>query len=171
MRDAGYLTRSTGPGRPGELYRNVIYSIPRPPRIRATAALRRRRYSPSSAMKSPQISISRAYDPPLHERGARFLVDRVWPRGVTKDALRLDGWLRDAAPSDALRRWFNHDPARWSEFVSRYQAELDAHPAVLQPILDAAGDGPVTLLFGARDPEHNQAVVLRDYLLARLARH
>jgi uncharacterized protein YeaO (DUF488 family) len=122
-------------------------------------------------MKSSQISIVRAYDHPLCGRGARFLVDRVWPRGVTKEALHLDGWLRDAAPSDALRRWFGHDPARWSEFVSRYEAELDAHPAVLQPILDAAGKGPVTLLFGARDPEHNQAVVLRDYVLARLPHH
>ncbi|TKC83802.1 DUF488 family protein [Trinickia terrae] len=122
-------------------------------------------------MKSSQIGISRAYDRPLNGSGARFLVDRVWPRGVTKEELHLDGWLRDVAPSDELRRWFAHDPKRWREFVSRYRSELDSHPAVLQPILDAAGKGPVTLLFGARDPEHNQAVVLRDYLLAKLAHH
>jgi uncharacterized protein YeaO (DUF488 family) len=141
------------------------------PNLRDGDAIARRFGPHSSIMKSSQINITRAYDRPLGALGARFLVDRVWPRGVTKEELHLDGWLRDAAPSDALRRWFGHDPARWREFVSRYQAELDAHPAVVQPILDAVEKGPVTLLFGARDPEHNQAVVLRDYLLARLARH
>ena len=122
-------------------------------------------------MKSSRIGISRAYDRPLSERGARFLVDRVWPRGVTKEELHLDAWLRDAAPSDELRRWFGHDPKRWREFVSRYRTELDAHPDCLEPILEAVAKGPVTLLFGARDPEHNQAVVLREYLLAKLAHH
>jgi uncharacterized protein YeaO (DUF488 family) len=139
--------------------------------LRGGETLRRDSRLHVQIMKSSQIGISRAYDRPFSERGARFLVDRVWPRGVTKEELHLDAWLRDAAPSDELRRWFGHDPKRWSEFVSRYRSELDAHPDCLEPILEAVAKGPVTLLFGARDPEHNQAVVLRDYLLAKLAHH
>ncbi len=80
----------------------------------------------------------------------------------------MDAWLRDAGPTDELRRWFGHDAGRWTEFKSRYEDELDANPSVWQPIMEAAHEGPVTLLFGARDEEHNQAVVLRDYLMRRL---
>ncbi|WP_420162054.1 DUF488 domain-containing protein [Nocardiopsis sp. CNT-189] len=101
-------------------------------------------------------------DPP--ERGAVFLVDRLWPRGVRKDALRLDGWLRDAAPSTGLRRWFGHDPERWAEFAERYRRELEARPEALRPVLDAMAEGPVVLLYAARDTERNQAVVLRGVL-------
>jgi uncharacterized protein YeaO (DUF488 family) len=122
-------------------------------------------------MKHARIDITRAYDAPGPDGHARFLVDRMWPRGVTKASLVIDGWLRDVAPSTELRRWFGHDPARWEEFRQRYRAELDANPAAWQPLVDAAKHGPVTLLFGARDREHNQAVVLREYLLRKVARH
>lgn len=122
-------------------------------------------------MKQARIDIARAYDSAGQDKHARFLVDRMWPRGVTKDTLRLEAWLRDVAPSTALRRWFGHDPERWEEFQQRYHAELDANPQAWQPLVDAAKRGPVTLLFGARDREHNQAVVLREYLLEKLAHH
>ncbi|HVW50752.1 MAG TPA: DUF488 family protein [Trinickia sp.] len=122
-------------------------------------------------MKQARIEIVRAYDALDQDGRARFLVDRMWPRGVTKDTLRLEAWVRDAAPSTELRRWFGHDPARWEEFQRRYRAELDVNPQAWQPLLDAAKRGPVTLLFGARDREHNQAVVLREYLLDQLRHH
>ena len=112
-----------------------------------------------------RILLARAYDDEIPE-GRRFLVDRVWPRGVSKDALHLDGWLRDAAPSTELRRWFGHDPARWEEFRRRYTAELDARPEAWAPLREAAREGDVVLLFGARDTEHNNAVALRDHLRA-----
>ncbi len=102
--------------------------------------------------------------------GARVLVDRLWPRGLKKSALRLDAWLKDVAPSEALRRWFQHDAAKWPEFRRRYFAELDQHPKPWQQILAAAARGPVTLLFSARDTEHNNAVALRDFLLSHPAR-
>lgn len=122
-------------------------------------------------MKQARIDIARAYDSLGQDGRVRFLVDRMWPRGVTKDTLRLEAWLRDVAPSTALRRWFGHDPERWEEFRERYHAELDANPQAWQPLVDAAKRGPVVLLFGARDREHNQAVVLREYLLHKLAHH
>ncbi|MPZ26702.1 MAG: DUF488 family protein [Micromonosporaceae bacterium] len=116
-----------------------------------------------------EISVQRVYDhEPTH--GAVFLVDRVWPRGVRRDALPLDGWARDVAPSAALRTWFGHRPERFTEFARRYRAELAADPEAVRPLLDAARHGPVTLLYGARDREHNQAVVLRDYLRDHLRR-
>lgn len=122
-------------------------------------------------MKQPHIDIARAYDALGQDGRARFLVDRMWPRGVTKDTLRIEAWLRDVAPSTELRRWFGHDPARWEEFQQRYREELDANPDAWRPLADAAKRGPVILLFGARDREHNQAVVLRDYLMRKLAHH
>ncbi len=110
------------------------------------------------------IKVKRAYEPAVRGDGKRFLVDRLWPRGVTKDALRGQAWLKDVAPSDALRRWFGHDPARWDEFQRRYFAELDAQPEAWWPLLEAARRGTITLLFGARDIEHNNAVALKAYL-------
>jgi uncharacterized protein YeaO (DUF488 family) len=110
------------------------------------------------------IKIKRAYDPPGRGDGKRFLVDRLWPRGVTKEKLRLDDWSKDVAPSDALRKRFHHDPAQWGEFQRRYFAELDARPDAWQPILDAAWRGTVTLVYSARDTEHNNAVALKTYL-------
>lgn len=93
-----------------------------------------------------------------------FLVERLWPRGIRRADLALDGWLKDVAPSTELRRWFNHDDARWLEFRRRYEAELGSHPTAWQPLLSAVHDGDVVFLYSARDREHNSAVVLRDYL-------
>jgi uncharacterized protein YeaO (DUF488 family) len=114
------------------------------------------------------IKLKRVYESPEPTDGTRFLVERLWPRGMRKEALDLDGWLKDVAPSAPLRRWFGHDPARWEEFCRRYTAELSARPAAWQPIVDAARRNTVTLLFSAHDVEHNNAVVLRDYLEARM---
>src|SRR4051794_40804955 len=111
----------------------------------------------------------RAYDPPAQEDGLRVLVDRLWPRGLKRDTARIDVWLKDIAPSDALRRWFGHDPARWLEFRERYKAELAGNPALAELRATVGQGGPVTLLFGARDLQHNNAVVLRDALLDSLA--
>jgi uncharacterized protein YeaO (DUF488 family) len=114
------------------------------------------------------IKLKRVYAPAAPDDGRRFLVDRVWPRGIRKDAARVEAWLKEAGPSDALRRWFGHDPRRWAEFVRRYRRELDTQPAVLAPLLEAAREGDITLVYSARDEEHNQAVVLRDVLEERL---
>jgi uncharacterized protein YeaO (DUF488 family) len=104
-------------------------------------------------------------------RGGRaYLVDRLWPRGVRKDELTLDGWLREVAPSTELRRWFGHDPDRWEEFRRRYAAELDADPQGWAPLLEDLAHDDVLLVFSARDHLHNNAVALRDYLLDRRAR-
>jgi uncharacterized protein YeaO (DUF488 family) len=115
-----------------------------------------------------RIEIARAYDAP-RTPGRRFLVDRLWPRGLAKNDLDLAGWPKDVAPSTELRRWFGHDPQRWEEFRRRYEAELEARPGAWQPLLAAARADDVTLLYAARDAEHNNAVVLRDFLAARLA--
>ena len=115
------------------------------------------------------IQIKRAYDPHGPDDGARILIDRLWPRGIQKEALKLDGWMKDVAPSDDLRRWFGHDPEKWEEFCRRYFAELDSQPEAWQPILKLAGQGKVTLLFGARDVQYNNAVALKAYLEKRLA--
>lgn len=111
------------------------------------------------------IKIKRVYEPAGPEDGARFLVDRLWPRGIRREALEMTAWLRDASPSTALRNWFGHDPARWEEFLARYFAELDAHPEAWRPIVDAAQQGDVTLIYAAREMAHNNAVALRTYLL------
>jgi uncharacterized protein YeaO (DUF488 family) len=112
------------------------------------------------------IALKRAYDAAESSDGARFLVERLWPRGVRKADLPLDGWLKDVAPSAELRRWFGHDPRRWEEFRRRYFAELRKHEKALEPLLAAARKGPTTLVYSARDTKHNAAVALRDHLLA-----
>ncbi len=114
------------------------------------------------------IKVKRVYDLPAPDDGRRFLVDRLWPRGVKKEALQIDGWLRDVAPSHALRKWFGHDPAKWEEFQRRYFAELEAKPESWQPLLEAAREGTVTLLYSARDEAHNNAVALKAFLEARI---
>jgi uncharacterized protein YeaO (DUF488 family) len=114
------------------------------------------------------IALVRVYDDDEGD-APRFLVERLWPRGVRRSALRLSDWLPEVAPSTELRKWFGHDPGRWEEFRRRYSAELDAHPAAWRPLLDAAAGGDVTLLYSSRDTEHNNAVALRDYLMARMA--
>lgn len=116
------------------------------------------------------IRVRRVYEPPDRDEGILFLVDRLWPRGLPKETLRLNGWLKDVAPSDALRRWFGHKPEKWTVFQKRYFAELDQKRKAWEPILEAARRGNVTLLFGARDAARNNAVALRDYLTAKLER-
>lgn len=101
--------------------------------------------------------------------GARILVDRLWPRGVSKSDLDYDEWIKEVAPSTELREWFDHDPTKWPEFRKRYRAELDDNPDAVERLLDWCRKGSVTLLYGAKDREHNQAVVLRDYLADRLS--
>lgn len=119
----------------------------------------------------PTVSIRRAYDEPAAADGYRVLVDRVWPRGRRKDELAIDEWARELAPSTALRKWFAHDPERWNEFRERYRDELDTPDARerLHALVDAAGRRRITLVYSARDEQHNQAVVLRE-ILARLRR-
>lgn len=122
---------------------------------------------------STHVWIRRAYDPPTRNDGARILVDRVWPRGVRKDAAAIVAWARDVAPSDGLRKWFAHDPARWDEFRRRYRTELRTDPearAALHDLVARARTGRITLVYGAHDPEHNQAVALREVIDERLAR-
>ncbi|MEZ4377213.1 MAG: DUF488 domain-containing protein [Gemmatimonadales bacterium] len=114
------------------------------------------------------ISIKRAYEPPDISDGHRFLIDRLWPRGIPRTELRIEAWLRDLAPSNALRRAFGHEPAKWSEFRKAYLAELRAVPPGVQQLLEAARTGPVTLVYGARDERHNNAVVVREYLNRRI---
>lgn len=114
--------------------------------------------------KSSVVSCKRAYDAPDEHDGFRILVDRVWPRGVTKADAKLDLWCREIAPTAALRKWFGHDPARFAEFRRRYRAELASNPAAVSTIRQQLRRGPVTLVYGARDTEHNQAVVLAEFL-------
>ena len=115
------------------------------------------------------IQIKRVYEPPAKEDGARFLVERLWPRGMKKDALQMVAWCKDSAPSADLRRWFGHDPAKWKEFQRRYWAELTDNLAACQPLLYAARQGNITLLYSAHDTEHNSAVVLKSWLEEGLA--
>ena len=115
------------------------------------------------------IKLQRVYD---HHgtHGTRFLVERLWPRGIAKEALHFSEWLKGAAPSDSLRRWFQHDPLKWPEFQRRYHRELDEHRDAWQPIVNATREGDVVLLYSSRDTEHNNAVALRDYIKAQIDR-
>jgi uncharacterized protein YeaO (DUF488 family) len=115
------------------------------------------------------IQIKRAYDPAAPEDGTRYLVDRLWPRGVKTEEMHADAWIKEIAPSDALRKWFGHDPDKWPEFQKRYRAELEQNPDGWQPIAAAARKGRVTLVYSAKDAEHNNAVVLKAYLERKLA--
>ena len=113
-----------------------------------------------------EIDLKRAYDLPADDDGCRVLVDRVWPRGVKKEELRLEEWMKEIAPSAALRKWFGHDPEKWPEFVERYFSELEEqHGSEVKRLKEIARKGRLTLVFGARDRERNNAVALRDYLL------
>jgi uncharacterized protein YeaO (DUF488 family) len=114
------------------------------------------------------IDLKRAYDPPTKSDGRRILVDRVWPRGIVKDDLQIDAWLKDLAPSTELRKWFRHDPARWDEFRKRYAQELEQSSDALAELVEKARAGHVTLVFGAKDTQHNNAVALRERLEHRL---
>lgn len=106
----------------------------------------------------------RVYEAPEPADGVRFLVERLWPRGMKKESLQIQAWLRQLAPSDTLRRWYSHDPLKWNEFQRRYFAELDHQSDLWKPLIDAARQTTVTLLYSARDTEHNSAVALRSYL-------
>ncbi len=114
------------------------------------------------------IVLQRAYDRSPRGTGPRYLVERLWPRGVRKDTLHLTGWLKDVAPSTGLRQWFAHDPEKWAEFRRRYGRELARHEEALRPLLTAARRGKVTLIYSSRDREHNNAVALKAFLEERL---
>jgi uncharacterized protein YeaO (DUF488 family) len=118
--------------------------------------------------RAPHIEIARAYEAPPRAAATRLLIDRIWPRGISRQHLDLDEWIPEVAPSTQLRKWFGHDPAKWEAFQHRYRAELDSQPEAVERCLAWCRKGSVLLLFGARDREHNQAVVLRDYLSERL---
>ena len=114
------------------------------------------------------IRLKRAYEPATGDDGMRVLVERLWPRGVTKARLKLDAWLKDVAPSAGLRKWFSHDPKKWSEFRHRYFTELRTHRAAWQPLLTAAKRGRVTFVYAAHDEARNGAVALKAFLDRRL---
>ncbi len=116
------------------------------------------------------IKLKRAYERPAQADGTRILIDRLWPRGVTRAAAAIDQWMKEIAPSTELRKWFGHDPARWREFRRRYVAELREHPDELRSLRAQARRGPITLVYSAHDEAHNDAVVLRDILLGRSPR-
>lgn len=127
------------------------------------------RPSALSSASSPQVRIKRVYEPAVQSDGFRVLVDRLWPRGISKSEAKLDLWLPDLGPSTALRQWFNHDSARWEEFCRRYQAELKEKSALLTPIKEQGKTSPVTLLYSAKDEQHNQAVALQSFLIQQTA--
>lgn len=114
------------------------------------------------------ISVKRVYTPASGEDGLRFLVDRLWPRGMKKEELKIESWIKEVAPSDDLRHWYGHDPDKWCEFNKRYFDELDANPTAWHPLVDAARKGNITLLFSSKELELNNAVSLRAYLEQRL---
>ena len=114
------------------------------------------------------IWVKRVYTPVSGEDGQRFLVDRLWPRGLKKEDLKIEAWIKDVAPSHALRHWYGHDPDKWCEFNERYFSELDGKPDTWQPLLEAARKGDITLLFSTKELERNNAVTLRAYLQKRL---
>ena len=116
------------------------------------------------------IQIKRVYDSFEIKDGKRFLVERLWPRGIKKENLPLDGWLKDAAPSSALRKWFGHDPAKWEDFQSRYIAELEKNSSSWKPLLDASLHGTVTLIYSSHDQEHNNALALKNFLEKQMDR-
>ena len=121
----------------------------------------------AKGLSARDIRLKRAYQPAAADDGTRILVDRLWPRGLKKSDAAIDRWLKDIAPSTALRKWFAHDPARWPEFRRRYAAEIRRHPDQLAELHAIARKGPVTLIFSARDELRNDAVVLRNVLLGR----
>jgi uncharacterized protein YeaO (DUF488 family) len=114
------------------------------------------------------LKLKRAYDPVSRADGTRLLVERLWPRGVSKGKLQVEAWLKDVGPSTALRKWFSHDPDKWSRFRTRYFRELDSRPDAWRPIVAAARRGTVTLVYSSHDEEHNNAVALKDYVRAKM---
>src|SRR5512133_2747466 len=115
-------------------------------------------------MRDSTLRIKRVYEDAQASDGTGFLVERLWPRGIKKEDLKMKAWLKDVAPSPKLRRWYAHDVAKWPEFQKRYRVELKANPEVWRPIVEVARQGKVTLLYSARDTEHNSALVLKSFL-------
>lgn len=116
------------------------------------------------------LRVKRVYEPAVRSDGYRILVDRLWPRGLSKERAAIDEWMKDVAPSAQLRRWFGHDPEKWAEFQRRYRRELRARVDLVRDIAERASRGTVTLVYGARDEAHNDAVVLAAVVLPRLTR-
>ena len=116
------------------------------------------------------ITLKRAYDPVSRNDGTRFLVERLWPRGVSKAKLRVDAWLKEVGPTAELRKWFSHDPNKWDEFCRRSIRELRSHPEAWRPIVSAARRGRVTLVYSSHDTLHNNAVALQEYLRGKAGR-
>jgi uncharacterized protein YeaO (DUF488 family) len=116
------------------------------------------------------IKLKRVYEPASPDDGVRILVERLWPRGIKKIALKLDTWLKDVAPSDGLRRWFGHEPKKWNDFRNRYFAELEANYQTWESVAKAARRRRVTLIYSSHDTEHNNAVALKDYLQDKMRR-
>jgi uncharacterized protein YeaO (DUF488 family) len=114
------------------------------------------------------LKIKRVYEEADPADGVRFLVERLWPRGMKKEDLKMKAWLKDVAPSPGLRNWYGHDPEKWEEFQQRYRAELESNPESWRPIIDETQGGNVTLLFSARDVEHNSALLLKSFLEERM---
>jgi uncharacterized protein YeaO (DUF488 family) len=121
----------------------------------------------NAKIAAANVKLKRAYEPPAAEDGIRILVDRLWPRGISKKKAALDQWMRDIAPSAGLRKWFGHDPARWDEFRRRYAKEVHQNAVLLDQLRSFARRGPITLVYSAHDEVHNDAVVLRSLLLQR----
>ena len=121
----------------------------------------------SSKIPAYNVNVKRIYDPPAPSDGFRVLVDRLWPRGLSKDTAAFDEWMKDIAPSAELRRWFGHDPVRWNEFRQRYAEEVGQHQDLLDDLRKRARHGPITLVYSARDETHNNAVALRNLILER----
>jgi uncharacterized protein YeaO (DUF488 family) len=120
-----------------------------------------------SRIAQENIRLKRAYEPATADDGVRVLVDRLWPRGLKKANAAIDSWFKEIAPSTELRRWFGHDAVRWGEFRRRYRKELDHHPKEIDELQTLARRRPITLVFAAHDELHNEAVVLRDFLIQR----
>jgi len=121
----------------------------------------------SKKIAADHVKLKRAYEQPAPDDGNRILIDRLWPRGVKKADAAIDEWMKDIAPSNGLRKWFGHDPARWQEFRCRYQSEIRQHPDQFDRLCTLAQHGRITLVFSAHDEAHNDAVVLKDLLLGR----
>ena len=119
----------------------------------------------AASIRAGVIKLKRAYEPPSAGDGTRVLIDRLWPRGISKQKAKLDYWMKDIAPSTELRKWFGHDPTRWDEFRRRFTAELHEHPDLIAELRSLARKSPITLVYAAYDESHNDAVVLRDVLL------
>ncbi len=113
----------------------------------------------------PKIHLKRAYEPAQSSDGKRILVERLWPRGITKEEAGLDAWAKDVSPSPELRKWYAHDPEKWPEFQKRYRAELEANGEAVEELRKTIGRGPVTFVYAAKDEERNSAALLREYLL------